>query len=450
MNDKRLVGIGVRESLSGPRSALLLLLCLLPGAGAIAADTQPAAPTGIAVEVGDVSRLQQSLDSAIANTRQLEAELSRRDEAVADLRIEQGRLESELAQARDRLQQAQVRLEATTSEQRLLDERVRKSEATLETARADLDRVAAERDRLMADLQRTRDDLAQRERTIGDLTGQRDRLEQAAGEAERQAADLRAELAATVAERDRLSTESSRLRAELDQRTAELAQVRGERDGAMQSLAATRAELQSELSALSAMTGERDRLSARLAQTEDRLAETQGALDASRVTTAGLEQDLVQAGRRDADRQSTIARLQAELRESEDGRRQLQGMIAELKAGLPPQLGGSATLDQLHRDAAAIAGRMRSMHQTLRRQPDNRSLQQAYGEAASRLRGRQLLIAGETGASGLYRLRPEDTLAVVASRTLGDGKHWPRLYEANRHVLDDPDRLIPGLTLVLP
>jgi nucleoid-associated protein YgaU len=38
----------------------------------------------------------------------------------------------------------------------------------------------------------------------------------------------------------------------------------------------------------------------------------------------------------------------------------------------------------------------------------------------------------------------------VASRFYGDGNRWPEIHRANEHVLDDPDRLYKGTTLVVP
>jgi len=39
---------------------------------------------------------------------------------------------------------------------------------------------------------------------------------------------------------------------------------------------------------------------------------------------------------------------------------------------------------------------------------------------------------------------------MVAGRFYGKGNRWTTIYEANRHVLDNPDRLVAGITLVVP
>ncbi|MER6946700.1 LysM peptidoglycan-binding domain-containing protein [Nonomuraea sp. NPDC000554] len=43
-----------------------------------------------------------------------------------------------------------------------------------------------------------------------------------------------------------------------------------------------------------------------------------------------------------------------------------------------------------------------------------------------------------------------DTLWHIAEELFEDGSLWPRIYAANRDVLDDPDAIRPGMTLRLP
>lgn len=49
-----------------------------------------------------------------------------------------------------------------------------------------------------------------------------------------------------------------------------------------------------------------------------------------------------------------------------------------------------------------------------------------------------------------YRVAPSDTLFDIAKTTLGHGTQWREIYELNRELLDDPDRLKPGMVLRLP
>jgi nucleoid-associated protein YgaU len=50
----------------------------------------------------------------------------------------------------------------------------------------------------------------------------------------------------------------------------------------------------------------------------------------------------------------------------------------------------------------------------------------------------------------LYRVRPSDSLASISLRFYGRSDQWHRIFEANRHLLADPNRLTPGMTLVIP
>ncbi|MEN5040558.1 MULTISPECIES: LysM peptidoglycan-binding domain-containing protein [Stenotrophomonas] len=51
---------------------------------------------------------------------------------------------------------------------------------------------------------------------------------------------------------------------------------------------------------------------------------------------------------------------------------------------------------------------------------------------------------------GTYTVQKGDSLSKIAKQELGDGNAWKRIFEANRDVLDDPDKIQPGQTLKLP
>jgi nucleoid-associated protein YgaU len=38
----------------------------------------------------------------------------------------------------------------------------------------------------------------------------------------------------------------------------------------------------------------------------------------------------------------------------------------------------------------------------------------------------------------------------IAKKQLGDANRWPEIFELNREVISDPDRIFPGQVLVLP
>lgn len=455
--------------LPGQRLARQFIAACLLGAlpfGAVNAQTdpvtpqppsRPVSPTGTDDVSGEVRRLARQLAIQVERCQQLEDELSRQRQGSAQDDSERERLSAKLSETRSQLQQTSAQLETQRADYRRIEERFRAVEQDLADARQETYALGAERDRLKGELQAARQDLDDSQRRLTAATDERDSLERTLVESDTALAAKGASLDATVAERDQLSDRLSRVESELDQRSKALADVTAERDATRQKLQTTQSELASERQALAAMTGERDHLTRQLTGSEQRVsaldklaADTRAELEGERAAVARLTAEVRRLDRRNTDLQGEVAGLRGDLQDASAEGDRLRSDMTALKATLPPELGGSASLRELQMAAAGIADQMRSMHRALRRQPQNSALRAEFERAARRLRERQLLIAGETGAIGLYRLRPEDTLAAVAARFLGNGNQWGRIYEANRHILPDPDRLIAGLTLVLP
>jgi len=49
-----------------------------------------------------------------------------------------------------------------------------------------------------------------------------------------------------------------------------------------------------------------------------------------------------------------------------------------------------------------------------------------------------------------YTVEKGDSLSKIAKEQLGSANAWKQIFEANRDVLDDPDRIFPGQVLKLP
>ena len=49
-----------------------------------------------------------------------------------------------------------------------------------------------------------------------------------------------------------------------------------------------------------------------------------------------------------------------------------------------------------------------------------------------------------------YTVEKGDTLSKIAKEQLGSANAWKQIFEANRDVLDDPDRIFPGQVINLP
>jgi nucleoid-associated protein YgaU len=50
----------------------------------------------------------------------------------------------------------------------------------------------------------------------------------------------------------------------------------------------------------------------------------------------------------------------------------------------------------------------------------------------------------------LHTVAKGDTLSHIAQAHYGKASAWPRIFEANRDQLDDPDRIFPGQVLRIP
>lgn len=53
-------------------------------------------------------------------------------------------------------------------------------------------------------------------------------------------------------------------------------------------------------------------------------------------------------------------------------------------------------------------------------------------------------------APKIYEVAPGDSLSKIAKREYGNGGEWKRIFEANRDILKDPDKIYPGQKLKIP
>jgi len=71
--------------------------------------------------------------------------------------------------------------------------------------------------------------------------------------------------------------------------------------------------------------------------------------------------------------------------------------------------------------------------------------QAQYGRSQGRIQ-----TVGTAESTAGYIVLPGDSLWKIAQRTYGTGTAWTDIYQANRALLKDPDRIYPGQVLVLP
>jgi len=55
-----------------------------------------------------------------------------------------------------------------------------------------------------------------------------------------------------------------------------------------------------------------------------------------------------------------------------------------------------------------------------------------------------------SAGTGTYTVVAGDSLSKIAKHVYGDGNDWKRIFEANRDLLHDPDRIFPGQVLRIP
>jgi nucleoid-associated protein YgaU len=53
-------------------------------------------------------------------------------------------------------------------------------------------------------------------------------------------------------------------------------------------------------------------------------------------------------------------------------------------------------------------------------------------------------------ATKVYVVVAGDSLSKIAKREYGNANDWNRIYEANRDILKDPDKIQPGQKLKIP
>jgi len=53
-------------------------------------------------------------------------------------------------------------------------------------------------------------------------------------------------------------------------------------------------------------------------------------------------------------------------------------------------------------------------------------------------------------AARTYTVKAGDSLSKIAKHEYGDAAQWPKIFEANRDTIKNPDLIHPGQTLKLP
>lgn len=53
-------------------------------------------------------------------------------------------------------------------------------------------------------------------------------------------------------------------------------------------------------------------------------------------------------------------------------------------------------------------------------------------------------------ANKIYEVVSGDSLSKIAKKEYGDANAWPKIFEANKDLLKDPNKIYPGQKLKIP
>jgi len=108
--------------------------------------------------------------------------------------------------------------------------------------------------------------------------------------------------------------------------------------------------------------------------------------------------------------------------------------IRELVEGIPGVTGVSSNIT------------VRPAEVTPDPEPERQTTEQPAAEAAA-----AEAKAAEPQATGrTYTVQSGDSLWKIAAEMYGEGNKYMKIFEANTHILKDPDKIFPGQELVIP
>ena len=72
------------------------------------------------------------------------------------------------------------------------------------------------------------------------------------------------------------------------------------------------------------------------------------------------------------------------------------------------------------------------------------------GGSSSTAPGQQHAQPDPTASETTYTVKSGDSLSKIAKHHYGDAQMWPKIFEANRDQIKNPDLIHPGQVLTLP
>ena len=119
------------------------------------------------------------------------------------------------------------------------------------------------------------------------------------------------------------------------------------------------------------------------------------------------------------------AKIKQEIEASNPG---IQNLNVEFKDGKASLSGDAASAEAMEK-AVLIAGNV-----------------QGVGE----VNADQIKAPAQTGKVDYYIIQQGDSLSAIAKKFLGNANAYPKIFEANREVIQDPDKIYAGQKIRIP
>lgn len=442
----------IRSALS-PRLILASALVLAGMMSSLAAE--PTAVSGDTTTVqlpaqGD-SALYEMFSRLQARQQKVEQELGRLNEVNRTLGLENQSLAADLDAARKEVDDLRGQLESQEQSHAKSMSEAAETRAALEKEREELRSVLEtsikKRTELEGLLKKQADEhaaaAAAARETETKLKAKQADLEAELGGLREEMQDLKQQHtvlqethAGAVAAMERLQKDKAELMTALEAGKGRAAELTASLDEEKKKAADLKLEAEA---AASKAAAERERLVTEMRSVSDELEE---------VRDAGAEQRRALEERLEA-RESEIRELKTGLADLKAALGQTESELVVVKEQLPAAAGGSVTEEEIRQQGAKQMQALRDLHH---RRPE--MSKEEWEEARERLEGsirdEQFMLAQSLSARSVYRVQRDDTLARISLTVYGTANRWPEIFEANRHLLENPDRVFPGMSLVIP
>ncbi len=379
-----------------------------------------------------IETLEVTLEAKRAEYEVLAKEKDKLEEALAQSASRVEDLTRELGGDREAQQRDGVRIEQLMASQTDLQSGLAEQEQTAKAAQERADAAEAK----LADLKAASTALESRTEALRDSLSE---SEDKADNMESQREARSAELAAAEAMKGTLLRENAELRNSLEKAREEAADT-GQR---LRVLEETHAGAVAAVERLQKGKAELEADAQELAKTAPEARDKCPKAEAVALDPRDQPECRVEAC------EEGLQALEADKQQLTQEAASLRNNLESLRALLPVTSGGTLTEEKMQQEAAKRADALRTLYRQ-RGQVEDAVWNEMRSKLEAELRDHQFLLAQSMSAEGVYRVKRDDNLGKVSQKVYGKAGRWSEIFDANRHLLENPDRLFPGMTLVIP